>query len=179
MRKYPYIIDKFYNKNEKTKDILLRHSFHVADKALKINLDRKLELDEQFIFEASLLHDIGIIRTNTPNLFCFGEKPYLWHGVLGAEMLKGTEFEKYSDICMRHFGVGLNQKEVIDLGIGNKAMEPITIEEKLIAYADNFFSKKYLEKIDEELSTDDIVLNLKRFGLDKLEKFWRFHVMFS
>ncbi len=179
MRKYPEIIDDFYIDNKQAKEILLKHSFHVADKALEINLKKSLNLDERYIFEASLLHDIGMIKTNAPNLCCFGDKPYLWHGVLGAEMLNGTKYEKYQDICKDHFGVGLNKQEVINLQIGTEAMEPTTIEEKLIAYADNFFSKKYIEKIDVELSLDDIVNNLNRFGADKVEKFWEFYKIFS
>ena len=60
------IIDKYYPQDNELKHILLTHSRSVADKALWI-ADRhpELELDRQFLEEASLLHDIGGRRTHT------------------------------------------------------------------------------------------------------------------
>lgn len=177
-RKYPDIIDKIYKDNPKAKEVLLTHSFCVANEALAINKDMKLGLDEKFLYEAAMLHDIGIIGTHAPNIFCFGDKPYLAHGIIGASLIKGTEYEKYEDICKNHFGVGLNKEEVINLQLGTEAMEPKTIEEKLIAYADNFYSKKFLETLTTRLSEEDIINNLKRFGYEKIEKFYEFKEMF-
>lgn len=176
---YPSIIDDVYKDNLKAKEVLLIHSYNVTKKALDIIDKKKLALDKQFIYEGAMLHDIGIIGTNAPDIFCFGDKPYLWHGIIGAKFLENTKYEKYQSICKNHFGVGLRKDEVIKLGIGSEAMVPNDTNEMLIAYADNFFSKKYVDKLNVELSVEDIIKNLSRFGDDKIEIFYKFHKMFS
>ena len=61
------IIDKYYTDNDELKDILIRHSRAVAKKALSIaEKHPELNLDTTFIEEASMLHDIGIIKTDAP-----------------------------------------------------------------------------------------------------------------
>lgn len=70
------IIDKYYSDNAELKDILLRHSSAVARKALDI-ADRhpELNLDLNFIEEAAMLHDIGVIKTDAPDIKCYGNEP--------------------------------------------------------------------------------------------------------
>ena len=60
---YQLIINKYYPEDNELRHILLVHSRAVADKALAI-ADRhpELLLDRQFIEEAAMLHDIGIVR---------------------------------------------------------------------------------------------------------------------
>lgn len=55
------IIDKYYQEGSELRHILLTHSHSVADKALQI-ADRHPELkaDRDFLYEAAMLHDIGI-----------------------------------------------------------------------------------------------------------------------
>ena len=84
------IITAYYPQHTKAHHILLTHSRLVADKALKIGralVDRGEKIDLDFIREASLLHDIGIFRVHAPALGCFGQLPYLHHGVEGAKIL--------------------------------------------------------------------------------------------
>ena len=65
---YESIIDKYYKGNGKLKDILLRHSKAVAQKALAIaDAHPELHLDRQFIIEAAMVHDIGIPTLPTYN----------------------------------------------------------------------------------------------------------------
>ena len=67
---YKLIIDRYYKDNDELKDILLRHSKAVADKALAIaDAHPELQLDRQFLLEAVMVHDIGIIKTNAPRDF--------------------------------------------------------------------------------------------------------------
>ena len=176
MNNYPEIIDEVYKNNEKAKDVLLRHSFPIAKKALKINENKNLNLDEQFIFEGAMLHDIGIIEVNAPSIYCYGDKPYIMHGITGAELLKGTSYEKYSGICKNHCGVGLTKDEVITLNLGDEEMVPTNIYEKLIAYSDNFFSKTHL---DEELPVSKVIDNLRRFGEEKVQIFYEWQKEFE
>lgn len=176
---YPKIIDDIYKDNEQAKKVLLVHCYCVAKKALKIIEDKNLDIDKKFIFEGSMLHDVGIIGTHAPQIFCYGDKPYMWHGIIGASLLQGTEYSKYASICTNHFGVGLNKEEVIKLGIGTKAMEPQDINEMLIAYADNFYSKSKVNTLDVELTVPQIIKGLSKFGKEKVETFLKFHEMFS
>lgn len=90
---YQVIINKYYPEDNELRHILLVHSRAVADKALAI-ADRhpELSLDRQFIEEAAMLHDIGIVRCNAPGIQCFGTEPYICHGRIGAEILRAEGF---------------------------------------------------------------------------------------
>ena len=64
---YNLIIHKYYSNNPELLQILLKHSKAVADKALAIaEAHPELRLDRQFIMEAAMVHDIGIIKTRPP-----------------------------------------------------------------------------------------------------------------
>ena len=55
------LIDKYYPQDNELKHILLVHSRSVADKALWIAARHpELKLDETFLNEAAMLHDIGM-----------------------------------------------------------------------------------------------------------------------
>lgn len=80
------IINKYYPEENELRHILLTHSRSVADKSLWI-ADRhpELSLDKDFLYEAAMLHDIGIFLTDAAGIHCFGDKPYICHGYLGAD----------------------------------------------------------------------------------------------
>jgi uncharacterized protein len=100
------IIKKYYAFSPKARDILLGHSEAVARKALHIarNLSH-LRPDFQFIEEAALLHDIGILRTDAPILGCHGRKPYVCHGHIGREILEAEGLPRHALAAERHVGV--------------------------------------------------------------------------
>ena len=77
------IINKYYQTESKTHRILLSHSQQVTQKALQIAQKLSPQPDLQFIEEASMLHDMGIILTNAPDIGCHGKHPYICHGYLG------------------------------------------------------------------------------------------------
>ena len=59
------LIDKYYAKGSPLYDILVTHSRRVAEKAQEIaNSHPELEADENFLYEAAMLHDIGILPTH-------------------------------------------------------------------------------------------------------------------
>ena len=86
---YQAIIDFYYPEDNELRRLLLVHSRSVADKALLI-CDRHLELglDRDFVEAAAMLHDIGIRECDAPGIFCHGGRPYIQHGLAGAEMMK-------------------------------------------------------------------------------------------
>ncbi|MBQ8220656.1 MAG: HD domain-containing protein [Bacteroidaceae bacterium] len=164
------IIDKYCKENE-LRHILLVHSRAVADKALTIARNHpELQADEQFIEEAALLHDIGIVWVNAPAIACVGTEPYICHGILGAEILRAEGLERHALVCERHTGTGLTLQQIIaqQLPLPHRDMQPVSIEEQIICFADKFFSKTRLES---EKSAEQARRSLEKFGEEGLVKF--------
>jgi len=165
------IIEKYYQGGTKLYDILLEHSFSVADKALSIaQLHPELNFDIAFIYEAAMLHDIGVILTEAEDIHCYGKYPYICHGFLGGEILREEGFPRHALVCERHTGTGLSLETVIKLNIPvpQRDMQPETIEEQLICFSDKFFSKQNPLK---EKSVDKIRKSLSKYGEDSVRKF--------
>lgn len=139
------IIDKYYPAGTARRDIYLDHANSVANLALKINADRQLGLDPETVRNAAMLHDIGIFMTDAPGIDCHGSEKYISHGALGADLLRQNGFpEEYARVAEAHTGVGLTPEiiEVLNFPLppGRDYM-PRTMLEKLICYADKFYSK--------------------------------------
>ncbi|GHU78794.1 phosphohydrolase [Bacteroidia bacterium] len=165
------IIDKYYPKDNDLRKILLTHSFAVADKALAIaRLHPEMNLDKLFIYEAAILHDIGIFKTNAPEIYCFGEFPYICHGYLGSDLLKAENLPSHALVCERHTGAGLTKEHIIasNLPLPQRDMVPVSLEEQIICFADKFFSKT---KPDQEKKIDKVRKNLANYGVDSVNKF--------
>ena len=176
---YQVIINKYYPEDNELRRILLVHSRAVADKALAI-ADRhpELSLDRQFIEEAAMLHDIGIVRCNAPGIQCFGTEPYICHGRIGAEMLRAEGFPRHARVCERHTGAGITRSQIIaqKLPLPQQDFLPETMEEKVICYADKFFSKSHL---DEEKTIEQAIASLSKFGEEGVARFREWVKMFS
>ncbi len=165
------IIKKYYQEGSELYDILLTHSFSVADKALFISQAHpELNLDQGFIYEASMLHDIGIYRTDAPDIQCFGEYPYICHGYLGSDLLKAEGLPFHALVCERHTGTGLKLEEIEknNLPLPHRDMIPVSMEEQLICFADKFFSKT---KPGKEKSIEKIRKGLSRYGDESVRQF--------
>jgi uncharacterized protein len=138
------ILRKHYSDGSEALNVLLAHSRCVVEKALAVS-DRvaHLEPDRLFIQEAAMLHDIGMIHTWAPGIGCRGASPYILHGVIGAEMLRKEGLHRHARVCERHTGAGLSAEEIADadLPLPHRNLLPDTLEEKIICYADKFFSK--------------------------------------
>lgn len=175
---YQAIINKYYPEDNELRRILLVHSRAVADKALAI-ADRhpELSLDRQFIEEAAMLHDIGIVRCNAPGIQCFGTEPYICHGRIGAEMLRAEGFPRHARVCERHTGAGITRSQIIEqkLPLPQQDFLPETMEEKVICYADKFFSKSHL---DEEKTIEQAIASLSKFGEEGVTRFREWVKMF-
>lgn len=168
---YQQIIDKYYPEENELKRILMVHSRKVADKALEIAAAHpELKLDVQFLEEAAMLHDIGILKTNAPGIQCFGSEAYIRHGWMGAELLRQEGYPRHALVCERHTGAGLTleQIESQDLPVPHHDMRPISLEEQVICYADKFFSKTHPER---EKTAEKALLSLEKFGQEGLSRF--------
>ncbi len=165
------IIEKYYSRNPKLLEILIKHSEAVANKALEI-AKKFPNVDSNFIYEASMLHDIGVIYTYIPKLNPEGKYPYIAHGYLGREILEKERLPKHALVCERHIGVGITKKEIIEknLPLPKRDMIPLTLEEKIIAFADKFFSK-HPDGLVKEKSVEEIIKELKKYGNEKVKIF--------
>ncbi len=164
------IIEKFYDPNSKAFEILVNHSKAVAEKAIKIS--ENFDVDKEFIYNAAMLHDIGIFMTNTPKFECYGSYPYIAHGYLGKELLEKEGFKKFALVCERHTGVGITKEEIIkkNLPLPHRDMIPISLEEQIIAYSDKFFSKESDGSVRIR-TVDEIITDLSNYGEEKVNIF--------
>ena len=176
---YISIIEKYYTKNSPLYNLLIAHSKSVAELAVEIVASHpELGADASFVYEAAMLHDIGIYLTNAPKIFCTGDKPYIMHSLLGAEILRSEGLGKHALVCERHTGAGISAKEIEqqNLPLPHKDAIPISIEEKIVAYADKFFSKT---SPDKRKSLTEARASLERFGEATLNRFDSWSEMFS
>ncbi len=176
----PYdIIDKYYNDNPELRELLVTHSRLVTEKALKAAaMHPELKIDVQFVKEAGMLHDIGIFLTDAPAIHCHGDKPYLCHGILGAELMRKEGFPRHARVCERHTGAGLTADEIEKQNLPLPHMDflPETIEEKLICYADKFYSKT---RPTVEKSVEQAMASLQKFGGGGAARFEEWVKMFG
>ena len=131
-----------------------------------------LKPDLDFIKEAAILHDIGIFKTNSPNLGCTGKYPYVCHGYLGRKILENKGLPIHGLVCERHVGVGISAEDIkrYHLPLPHRNMVPISIEEQIICYADKFYSKNGKTGVDEK-SVEDILSALRGYGPEKAARF--------
>jgi uncharacterized protein len=155
------IIDKYYKKGTKSYNIFMSHATDVANKALSIvHKHPELAVDVQFIGEAAMLHDIGIFKTHAPHIGCYGKYPYICHGYLGNELMISEGYPKHGLVCERHTGTGITLEMIIknNLPLPHRDMVPVSMEEKIICFADKFYSKshpgkeKSIKKIRQSLA---------------------------
>ncbi len=106
---------------------VIEHSNAVMIKAntLALNFEGKVDLD--LVKAGAMLHDIGRRETNGIN-----------HAIAGAEILQNKGFPKeIVNIVERHIGAGITREEAELSGLPPKDYTPVTLEEKLVAHADN------------------------------------------
>jgi uncharacterized protein len=167
----PYeIIAKYYTPGSDLYNILVKHSEAVRDKALELaRRHPELGLDLEFIAEAAMLHDIGILETDAPGIKCFGTHKYIEHGYLGAEMIRREGYPRHALVCERHTGTGLKLVDIItrDLPVPHRELCPVTMEEQLICYADKFFSKT---RLDSEDSLERVMQKMAKWGDESIEQ---------
>ncbi|CAB1063753.1 HDIG domain protein [Olavius sp. associated proteobacterium Delta 1] len=177
------ILARFYDRRSKAFEILVDHGQQVAHKggraAEKV---AHLKPDLDLINNAAMLHDIGILHTDSPGFDCHGKYPYICHGFLGRELLDSIGLPEYGLISERHIGVGISSDDIRNFGLPlpERNMVPVSIEEQITCYADKFFSKNGNgQKQNREKSIEQILLSLQPYGQEKVEQFRTWVKMFE
>lgn len=162
---YESIINKYYPEDDALRRLLLKHSRQVASRCLLIAKHHpELHADEAFLEEAAMLHDIGIRWCHAPSIYCVGTEPYLKHGPIGGDILRAEGYPRHARVAERHTGTGL------------PGLEPETLEEQLVCYADKFYSKSQPDRV---LSVEQAAQSLAKFGQEGVDKFLRWAARFE
>ena len=169
------IIQRYYTPGNDDYRVLVLHSRQVADLAVRLGqrlIDRGVPVDLEFVEEAAMLHDIGMCRTDAPGIHCHGTEPYIRHGILGRQMLDSIGLFRHGRVCERHTGAGITADEIISQHLPiepPRDLLPESVEEKLVCYADKFFSKSRLEEPPKTM--ERVRRSLSKFGPDTISRF--------
>lgn len=110
-----------------------------------------VNIDVDLVFLGGLLHDIGRSKTHGID-----------HAVAGARIAIDNGLDhKLVNIIERHIGAGIAREEAALLGLAEKDYIPLTIEEKIVAHADNLVFGGRVGTLDE------LVMNLRKKQVDE------------
>jgi uncharacterized protein (TIGR00295 family) len=111
-----------------------------------------VKVDAGLVRAGALLHDIGRGRTHG-----------IRHAVAGAEVAHELGLpEELQLIIEKHIGAGVERGEAVRLGLPPKDYLPLTVEEKIVAHADNLTGK------NGKLKLKDVLDDLRRKGVPQL-----------
>ena len=114
---------------ENTPENVIRHCKAVCKKAMKIASNFE-NVDYDLIRQGALRHDIGRSKTHG-----------ITHAIEGVEIAKKYGYgDDVLNIIERHIGAGITAEEAVKLGLPEKSYVPETLEEKIVAHADNLIS---------------------------------------
>jgi uncharacterized protein len=113
----------------------------LAVKFANVCKSKGLNIDVGLVKIGALLHDIGRSRTHD-----------ITHAVVGAEIARSLNLpEPIVLIIERHIGGGISAEEAKKLGLPNKDYFALTLEEKLVAYADKLIDASSIVPIEQTI----------------------------
>jgi len=109
-------------------DEVIRHCEAVS--ALAVKIARKCGADVGLVEVGGLLHDLGRCRTHE-----------IAHAVEGARVAQELDLpDPLVKIIERHIGAGISSADAKRLGLPKKDYTPRTVEEMIVAHADNLMA---------------------------------------
>lgn len=109
---------------------VIEHCKEVASLAVEIAEKAKAagkEVDLELVEAGALLHDAGRCRTHE-----------IAHAVEGFRLATSRGIEpEVAEIIKRHIGAGISKEEAKELGLPEDDYFPRSLEEKIVAHADN------------------------------------------
>lgn len=137
---------KLLKKNHCAPKVIL-HCQAVADLSLEIAEELKKKgcrVNLKLIEVGGLLHDIGRSKTNAVD-----------HGVVGSQIAKSEDLpEGVVNIIKRHVGGGITSQEAASFGWPPDVYMPITLEEKIVSYADKLIDNHKETRVPIEVEIE-------------------------
>jgi uncharacterized protein len=170
---YHRLIHKYISPDSEAYPVYITHVTLVTKRALELGRQQGLSRERlRLIEEAAMLHDIGIIKVDAPEIGCHGSPPYICHGTEGRTILEAEGFPAHGLVAERHTGVGIFKEEIItrNMPLPHRDMVPVSLEEKIICLADLFYSKTP-SKIWLEKSLDEAYESIATYGEKNIAAF--------
>ncbi len=115
------------------------------------------EADYDTVIAGALLHDIGRAKDHS-----------IMHAYYGSKMVEDYGLPKtLVEIVRKHTGAGLDQEDVKELGLPPGDYMPKTLEEKIVAHADNLVSDNRV--VDHNHSVSKLINKGAFRGADRVE----------
>ncbi len=119
---------------------------------------RGLKVDVELVEVGALLHDIGRSKTHDVN-----------HSVVGVEIAQSLNLpESIISIIERHIGGGISADEAKELGWPVKDYLPVTLEEKLVTYADKLIEGCRVVPIEQTIDKFSRELGENHPAIDRI-----------
>jgi uncharacterized protein len=140
---------------------VVRHCKAVAELALKtadILKKKDMKIDCHLVEIGALLHDVGRSKTHTVH-----------HAVVGAELAKAAGLpEPVISIIRRHVGGGITTSEAEELGWPRDNYMPISIEERIVSYADKLIVDS--KEASVEITIQKLIKENKKEAASRVRK---------
>ena len=119
-----------------------------------------MKTDFALVEIGALLHDIGRSKTHTVH-----------HAVVGADIAKSAGLpDSVVSIIKRHVGGGITVKEAEKLGWPEDVYVPVTLEEKIVSYADKLIENSKRAPID--ITIEKLSKELKYEAAERVRKLY-------
>lgn len=136
------------------------HILAVRKLALEIADSLKVPVDRELVEKGAVYHDIGRAKTHG-----------IEHAVVGAQMARELGLEEpVVRIVERHIGSGIAKEEARQLGLPEKDYIPESLEEKIVAYADNLLNGSKVVSFGEALERFKKVLGPEHPAIERFIK---------
>jgi uncharacterized protein len=114
----------------------------IAVETAKTLNQKGIKVDVELVEIGALLHDLGRSKTHTVN-----------HVVAGVEICKAAGLpEPILGIIKRHVGGGITKTEAKELGWPEDNYIPVTLEEKIVSYADKLVDTSERVPIEDTIN---------------------------
>ncbi|MDR2699125.1 MAG: HDIG domain-containing protein [Candidatus Methanoplasma sp.] len=121
----------------------------------------KMDADRRLVIAGSLLHDIGRSVDNG-----------IAHALIGSEIIGKMGFsEDLVSIIRKHIGAGLDDADAEEMGLPPGDYMPRTIEEKIVAHADNMVSDNRV--VSHRYSVEKLMSKGAVRGAERMESLHR------
>ena len=132
---------------------IIKHILAVTELALRI-ASRFPKADRSLIEAGALLHDLGRAQTHG-----------IRHGVVGGKLARQLGLPTdIVNIIERHLGAGITKLDAVKNGLPAKDFIPITLEERIVAHADNLID------FDKRCTIQQALAIFEQKGLSEVAK---------